>query len=701
MNVDIDRVEQIKKYVKYLILLVPIIIIVILLKSCGGGKNYSSLENNLKTTVSNYIREKNLTIVGEQYIELTMLPEIEGLELCSSASGALVENKNGSLIITPYLDCKDYKSKALNASGKYAELNGDTIMILNKGEVFNDPLYVLKRDADVEIVGTVGSNVGIYTLKYNIYFDNELKETLIRKVIVTNTDKTKTISGIESTTAPTLVLYGDTEMVLSKGEKYVEPGYRAVDYEDGKVSRQVKVEPETIDTSKIGIYVINYTVENSRGVTTVKTRTVNVVSRKSNLNIDLTTTTVSNYVNITISIVGTGYDHTLLPDRTKSESKQITYKATKNGDVQFTIYDIYGNRYGKTVTVEGIDNVPPTGGCNAVVKMTSTTVTVDATDNKGIGGYNYIIDNKESGYVKENTYAVNSQAKSVKVKVKDIHDNETTFVCSIKEELYDPDGIRVTISGKPRLQTPIATALANKGHTVEEFNKCIYDRVKAVGPGTRYGVVEAAYALIDCNLMLTGTVLSYDHTGGKVHVDPDGTNYCKFNSSICGKLGVNLNWGKAGGSCRSEQCYYGLNCATFVRWSMCNGGMDLCDKGTAGAFSMSSKTYFPEADGVVINGSSVKYYSGTDLTSKSSSELVRMLKPGDIASRERNGDPNGSSQHTFVIIGRDETGIYTANDGYYINKITYSSMTNGEYYYRLLFLDNYYANPNNRNNLYN
>ena len=114
-----------------------------------------------------------------------------------------------------------------------------------------------------------------------------------------------------------------------------------------------------------------------------------------------------------------------------------------------------------------------------------------------------------------------------------------------------------------------------------------------------------------------------------------------------------------------------------------------------------NKTYFKEADGVTIDGSTVKYYSGTDLTKYSSLELVRMLKPGDIAARSRHGDSDGSSQHTFVILGRDETGIYTANDGYYINKISYSSMINGEYSYRLLFLDKYYDNANNRNNLYN
>ena len=439
MNVDIDRVEQIKKYAKYLLLIVPIVIIIILLKSCGGSKNYSNLENNLKDAVSNYIREKNLTITGEQYIDLTMLPEIEGLELCSGASGALVENRNGSLVITPYLDCKDYKSNNIKISGKYIELNGDAVMLLNKGEAFNDPLYVLKKECDVEIDGYVGSSVGIYTIRYNAYVDNEVKETLIRKVVVSNTDKTKTISGIESTTEPTLILYGDIEIVLSKGEKYVEPGYKAVDYEDGKVSRQVRVEPETIDTNKVGIYVIKYVIENSRGAVAMKNRTVNVVARKSNLTIDLTSTPgAKNSVVLKIKVVGNDYDYMYLPDRTKSISREASYEVKSNGTYSFTVYDRFGNRYGKEITVDSIDSIPPTGSCKAVVQNSTTNVSVTATDNKGIGGYNYIIDNKESGYITANTYEASADASSVKVKVKDISDNEATLVCEVEKKTNPP-----------------------------------------------------------------------------------------------------------------------------------------------------------------------------------------------------------------------------------------------------------------------
>ena len=200
-------------------------------------------------------------------------------------------------------------------------------------------------------------------------------------------------------------------------------------------------------------------------------------------------------------------------------------------------------------------------------------------------------------------------------------------------------------------------------------------------------------------LSTTGYVLPYNHSGGKVVEERTSgggtTTYCKgINADICGKLGVNSNWGKPGGTCSSDTCWYGLNCATFVRWAMCNGGMDLCSKGSAGSHDMTSVKYFPEADGVLINGNKVTYYSGRNLTNYSAEQILRMIKPGDaIATGEGGG-------HTFVVVGIDNDGIYTAEDGYYMRYIKFSTIIKNNVGYRILLLDRYYDNPQNRNNLY-
>ena len=699
-----DKFENIKQYLKYFILIIPLIALIIILKSCGDESN--RLEQEVKNATLNYIKNNNLTIVGEQYIELSDLGEIDGTEICSKASGAIVKNNNGEINVQPYLECGDYKSIIVENKSKYATLNGDTIMVLNVGEAFNDPLYYLKKEAEVVISGMVGNNPGIYTINYFVYVKNQLKETLIRKVIVVKNDKTLTISGIKDLERPNITLLGDKEIVLAIGQRYVEPGYLAVDYKDGKITRKVKVTPSTISTNKAGNYTITYSITNSRGQTALAVRKVAVVQLKAELNITLTS--VSNEINnssiLNIKVTGDGFRELRLPNGETKYTPEYSYSVKNNGIYTFEVYDVYGNKSVKEIEVNNIDNISPVGTCEAILNFSTTKVTVNATDNKGISGYSYIIDDVKSEYLTVNSYKLDKAASKVSVNIKDIAGNESTISCQItdRKNSTDPAGVTTIISSKPKLEKPIAEALAKRGYTVDDLNQCIFKRVEEAGPGTRYGVVAAAYGLLDCMLDMTGTVLSYDHDAGKVHVDSkSGFDHCARNPDICNKIGVNTRWGKRGGTCKTDVCYYGLNCATFVRWSMCNGGMNLCFGGSAGASSMANVNFFPEADGVIVNRNSVKYYSGKDLTSYSAYDLVRMIQPGDIAFRERNTDTDGSSQHTFVIVGKDETGIYTANNGSYINKITYSSMLDGEFYYRILFLDNYYDNPNNRNNLYN
>ena len=699
-----DRFENVKQYLKYLILIIPLIIVIVILKSCGN--DFNNLEKKVIEITLNYIKNNNIAIVGEQYIELSNLGEIEGTEICSKASGAIVSNANGKIKVQPYLKCGDYESKIVKNKEKYAVLNGDAVIVLNLGEVFNDPLYYLKKDARVVVSGLVRNSPGVYTINYFVYVKDKLKETLVRKVIVSKNDKTLTISGIKDLERPNITLLGDKEIVLAIGQKYVEPGYLAVDYKDGKITRKVKVDPSKISTAKAGNYTITYSVTNSRGQNAVTARKIRVVQLKANLNISLTSTSseIDNSAILNIKVEGEGFEKIILPNGTPKYVDEYSYKVTSNGSYLFQIYDEYGNKTVKEIYINNLDDIPPVGTCEAILNFSTTKVTVSAADNKGISGYSYILDGVKSEYMSTNLYKVNKPTTSVSVRIKDIAGNETEPIqCKIidRRNSTDPAGITQTLSGKPKLERPIAEALAKRGYSVEDLNQCIYKRVEEAGPGTRYGVVAAAYGLLDCMLDMTGTVLSYDHTGGKVHTDPDGINYCKSNPDICGKLGVNTKWGKRGGACKTDVCYYGLNCATFVRWSMCNGGMDLCSRGTAGASSMANVNFFPEADGVIVNRNSVKYYSGKDLTNYSAYDLVRMIQPGDIAFRERNTDTDGSSQHTFVVVGKDDTGIYTANNGSYINKITYESMLDGEFYYRILFLDNYYDNEDNRNNFYN
>ena len=452
---------------------------------------------------------------------------------------------------------------------------------------------------------------------------------------------------------------------------------------------------------KAGKYHIVYEIVNSRGYKSIITREVIVVDESANLNVytDLyPNVATSGNVEIIISITGTDYDYTILPNGENNSNKSIQYTVSENGVYAFKMMSKSGNIITKEIEVDNIDRSIPEASCTAIMQNDGTKIEVKSELSKSYS-YDYIINNQESGYKVSQTYrSGNTNVSTAQVKISDALGNENTIICDIVDQRlnYNVNGYTTEIRSSNRIHEPIAQALARKGYTVYDFNSCIYNRVLKVGPGTRYGVVEAAYGLIDCSIKMMGGVLPCNHESGKVEGE-----YCEFNSDICGKLGVNTRWGSEGGACAEGQpkCWHGMNCATFVGWSMCNGGMDMCTKRSAGAWSMVNKSYFPDADGVLITGSKVEYHSGKDLTGYDARTLVRMIQPGDVVARVDTAYSSGS-YHAFVIVGKDETGLYTANDGYYMDKVSYSSMTNGDMIYKILFLDNYYANANNKNHLY-
>lgn len=434
-----DKKQLILKYGKYLILIVVLVIAILFIRSCG--QDYNDIENKMIELTKNYISKNSMTINNETYITITELGEIEGTELCSKASGVIVSNNNGSLKYQPYLKCGDYKTDVIKNKSKYIVLNGDEVFLLNQNEVFDDPKYYLKSeilDGDVVIEGQVGTNQGVYTLKYQVYVNYELEETLTRKVIVTPYDKASNVSGLKNITEPTLTLLGDKNMLLSVGSKYKEPGYLAVDYEDGKISRKVEV-TGNVNTSSPGTYIITYSITNSKGMRAVEIRKVVVVHKKADLAININTgSTTASTNTILLSVAGNGYKSTVLPDGQTKYDNEISYVATENKIYTFKVYDIYDNEYIKEVDITSIDNILPVGSCKAVTTTTKTSVSVTASDNKGIAGYSFILDGNASEYQENKNYEVGKKATNIFVNVKDIAGNIAKISCTVEEgnEVY-------------------------------------------------------------------------------------------------------------------------------------------------------------------------------------------------------------------------------------------------------------------------
>lgn len=663
-----------------------VILFIVIIKNNKTVKNvYLTLEEEMLEKAQEYIRSTRVDKTKEIYLDANKL-NINLPDNCNVLSGVIYKNEQ----YTPYLMCDGYESKIMEDNNDI-NLIGKDVYLLTKGSNYYELGY---NGLDyIQISGNVDTNTeGVY----NIYYMMESGSYKIRKVIVVNNPVAINYSPIISVP--------DDEVEVMIGQEY-DDSVTAIDRKDGIITNRI-IKNNSVNLNEVGEYKNVYSISNSLGYTAMLMQKVTVLNN-GDLSIitELSDDNMTNMnVSIRVKIIGDNYDYLVLPDNTEIRSANYYYEASENGEYKFEAFNKDGTSVVKVVKINNIDKEIPTGTCTVTTYYNKTVFSVKVTSFNYIVGYNYHINNQESGYLSNSNYTSNiASTNNLSVDVKDYIGNVNRINCQVTQSKssLEPNGYQTMVNSSRRLHIGIEEALANKGYNVNQLNQCIYNRVLEAGPYTRYGVTAAAYGLIECVYNMTGYVLPYNHTSGKVHVDPDGTDYCKSNSDICGKLGVNRKWGKPGGTCSDDKtisCWHGLNCATFVRWSMCNGGMNLCTGGDAGASSMTSKEFFPEADGVTIYGKNVKYYNGMDLSNLSAEVLLRKIQPGDIVFQEIPG--NNASQHTYVIVGITSDGIITANDGYYMQKIKYSTMLNGEKRYRILFLDKYYANPNNRNNLY-
>ncbi len=135
-------------------------------------------------------------------------------------------------------------------------------------------------------------------------YDGDLTDRVIRlesngKVTYTVSDTygntttvTRTIRYLDPN-VPEITFEGGQMAFIKAGENYVEPGYTATDLVDGDVTASVEV-IGAVDNLTSGIYTLEYSVTNSRGLTATRTKTVYVIPNQegedqSNLDTDLPT----------------------------------------------------------------------------------------------------------------------------------------------------------------------------------------------------------------------------------------------------------------------------------------------------------------------------------------------------------------------------------------------------------------------------
>ena len=158
-------------------------------------------------------------------------------------------------------------------------------------------LTTSKSKINIQVIG--GNNIKVY--QGSKYFDpgfsaidkkgnnindkavvyNPVDTSKIDKYIVTYTigeyRNSRTVEVVErpSKGITYIALQGKKDMDISKGDKYKEPGYVAIDDIDGNITDKVNISG-SVNYNKEGTYKLVYYVVNSTGITTTIERTVNV-----------------------------------------------------------------------------------------------------------------------------------------------------------------------------------------------------------------------------------------------------------------------------------------------------------------------------------------------------------------------------------------------------------------------------------------
>ncbi len=145
----------------------------------------------------------------------------------------------------------------------------------DKGYDFVDPGFTAADECDgdltsqVTVSGTVdGHTYGTYVLTYTVTDSSGNIGEVKRTVQIADLNK------------PVITLSGEVKTYIKVGTAYTDPGFTASDNIDGDITSKVSVSG-SVDTSKMGINTITYSVSDSFGNTTTTTRKVYVYRQQA------------------------------------------------------------------------------------------------------------------------------------------------------------------------------------------------------------------------------------------------------------------------------------------------------------------------------------------------------------------------------------------------------------------------------------
>ena len=300
-------------------------------------------------------------------------------------------------------------------------LNGENVIEIEAETNWQDPLFIAKyNNQSISNNVIINSNLdinksGTYEITYTI------KKGLSSKILK------RTIIVKEKNDGLTLTLNGDSMMYLSLGSLFVEPGYKAFN-NNLDISDKVVV-TSNLDTSVVGEYNIEYKIEED-----IYTRKVIRIVRVINFDYQIDLENKDEFVkenSIIFSTIDDNFDYVLLPNGNKDFNNNVSYKINENGKYKLLIYNKLGFYEEKEFIVENIDKQIPTGTCVGKMYDNYTEVLVNATDDLGINGYEYIYGNNKSNIITKNEFKYSENINDVSVNIYDKVNNKVSIKCNM------------------------------------------------------------------------------------------------------------------------------------------------------------------------------------------------------------------------------------------------------------------------------
>lgn len=314
------------------------------------------------------------------------------------------------------------------------ELNGEANVVVYKEGNYNDPGAKAYDSKENDLSGNikVKNNVNIEkTGRYEIVYS--LGDISVKRVVrvidkPSTSNKDNSSSGSDKKKGETTItLKGNETIYIELNGNYKEEGFTAVDTVDGNIKKKVKV-THNVDNKNPGTYQVVYTVKNSSGVTTSVKR--NIVVMKVDLNLAIENNYYTNgNVNIKINVDDEYFDYLMLPNGINSTEKSLTFTVSENGTYTFKLVNKHGITKEKSITVENIDKINPSGSCSGYFKDGVSYINVSSNDNTGIS--RYIIDGKSYS---TNNIKINKEVTSVSVDIYDYANNKITVSCGLTDK---------------------------------------------------------------------------------------------------------------------------------------------------------------------------------------------------------------------------------------------------------------------------